>query len=166
MIFVTVGTELPFDRLIKAVDLWAQETGRTDIFAQIGDGGWEPQYLRFNHFLDPYDFAERFRSADAVVAHAGMGTILSALQHTKPILIMPRRSSLGEQRNDHQVATARRMLRMGKVNVAFNETELRLKLHRLNELTVCNPIGPFASEDLLSAIRDFIWSDTPIDGEV
>ena len=36
MIFVTVGTQLAFDRMIKAVDEWAGARGRTDVFAQVG----------------------------------------------------------------------------------------------------------------------------------
>ncbi len=166
MIFVTVGTELPFDRLIKTIDRWATESGRSDVFAQIGIGGWEPKYLQFDHFLESAEFAERFDSADVIIAHAGMGTILSALQRAKPILIMPRRSSLDEQRNDHQLATARRFFEMGTVTVAFDEAELRLKLDRVGELTAHERIGPFASEALQSVIRNFIWSGDQTDGNL
>ena len=33
MIFVTVGTQLHFDRMAAAVDRWAGERGVTDVFA-------------------------------------------------------------------------------------------------------------------------------------
>jgi hypothetical protein len=33
MIFVTVGTQGQFDRLIRTVDEWAGGHGRTDVFA-------------------------------------------------------------------------------------------------------------------------------------
>ena len=46
MILVTVGTDLPFDRMVRVVDDWAGETGRRDVFAQIGEGGWEPPACR------------------------------------------------------------------------------------------------------------------------
>lgn len=36
MIFVTVGTQVQFDRLIRTVDEWAGARARSDIFAQIG----------------------------------------------------------------------------------------------------------------------------------
>jgi hypothetical protein len=36
MIFVTVGTQGQFDRLIRTVDEWADARGRTDLFAQTG----------------------------------------------------------------------------------------------------------------------------------
>src|SRR6478609_8996096 len=121
MIFVTVGTDQPFDRMLKVIDSWAAERGRTDLFAQIGAGGWEPRAIPFANFLSPPDFKERFNQARVIVAHAGMGTILSALHYGKPILVMPKKASLGEQRNEHQLATARRMMSLGNVTVAFDE---------------------------------------------
>jgi UDP-N-acetylglucosamine transferase subunit ALG13 len=156
VILVTVGTELPFDRLVRAVDRWAGERRRSDIFAQIGEGAWEPDHFPFSHFVEPSEFAERLRSATLIVAHAGMGTILSALHYGKPLLVMPRRAGLGEQRNDHQLATAKRLLEMGKINVAFDENELRDKLDRIHELTTGERIGPSAGEELLTALRQFI----------
>lgn len=159
MILVTVGTDLPFDRMVRVVDDWARETGRTDVFAQIGEGGWEPKHMRFAHFLSPPEFAERFAAARVIVSHAGMGTILTALYHGKPILVMPKKASLAEHRNEHQTATARRMMEIGGVNVAFDEEELRQKLDRLDELASGRKIGTFASESLVSGIRDFIFSD-------
>src|SRR3954470_10768842 len=36
VIFATVGTQLPFDRLVGAVDRWAATRGDRDVFAQVG----------------------------------------------------------------------------------------------------------------------------------
>jgi UDP-N-acetylglucosamine transferase subunit ALG13 len=124
MIFVTVGTDLPFDRLVKVIDQWARDGAREDVFAQIGEGGWEPSYIPFVRFLQPPEFSACFEEAQLIISHAGMGTILSALYHGKPILVMPKRASLREHRNEHQTDTARRMLEVGRVNVAFDEDEL------------------------------------------
>ena len=156
MIFVTVGTDMPFNRLVRAVDEWAQATGRTDVFAQIGETDWQPSHIAWNNFLQPPEFARRFAEADVVVAHAGMGTILSALQWEKPILVMPRRASQGEQRNEHQLATARSSFRIGKINVAMDETELRAMLESLDQLRAREKIGAYASDALIIALRDFI----------
>ena len=156
MIFVTVGTDLPFDRMVRVIDSWARETGRRDVFAQIGEGGWEPEFIEFTRFLDPPEFRQHFDEASLVISHAGMGTILSALLHKKPILVMPKLASLGEQRNEHQTATARRMMELGNVEVAFDETELRQRLNRIDELKPPKPIGESASESLVHALRHFI----------
>lgn len=156
MIFVTVGSEIPFDRLVKAVDRWAGENNRHDVFAQIGRGGWEPEFISFTALLEPAEFKERLAGSSIVVGHAGMGTIFSALQNSKPILVMPRRGHLGETRNDHQMATARELQAMGKVSVAFDEVELLECLDRLGELTPKERISPYASQELVGALRDFI----------
>jgi UDP-N-acetylglucosamine transferase subunit ALG13 len=162
MIFITVGTDLPFDRMMKVIDQWAGETGRKDIFAQIGEGGWRPAHISFVEFLEPAAFKERFAESTLIIGHAGMGTILSALLHGKPILVMPKLASLGEHRNEHQTATAKRMMALGNVNVAFDEAELRAKLDCVDELRGRDPIGPHASGGLVEGIREFIfegWSE-------
>lgn len=156
MILVTVGTDLPFDRMVKIVDTWAKANQRQDIFAQIGEGGWKPRYIPHVEFLQPGEFSEYFNSAKVIISHAGMGTILSALFHGKPILVMPKLARLAEHRNEHQTATAIRMRDLGNVNVAFDEQEMRDRLDHLDELQPSLKIGTFASEELVQGIRDFI----------
>lgn len=156
MIFVTVGTDGPFDRLIQAVDRWAGESGRRDVFAQIGRSQLQPGHIEYVNFLEPPDFARRFQSASVVVSHAGMGTILTALHHRKPVLVMPRKATLGEQRNEHQLATARHLADLGKIRVAFDETDLKAQLARIDQLSATAQIGPYAQPELIAAIRSFI----------
>ncbi len=156
MIFVTVGSDVPFDRMIRVVDRWARGNGRRDVFAQIGRGGWRPEFVEHSELLEPPDFRERLCAASIVIGHAGMGTILSALQYSKPILVMPRKGSLGETRNDHQIDTARQLLELGRVNVAFDEEDLYQRLGRLDELVPRETIPPFASPELTSRLNDFI----------
>lgn len=158
MIFVTVGTDLPFDRLVQAVNCWAKENARSDVFAQTGRSGSKPDFIESAEFLEPTEFTKRFKRADLIVGHAGMGTILSALRFGKPALVMPRRADLGEQRNDHQMATARRLAALGKVNVAFDEAELIRCLDNLPTIAVRDRTGAFADEKLQASIRDFIWN--------
>jgi UDP-N-acetylglucosamine transferase subunit ALG13 len=160
MIFVTVGTDLPFDRLMRVVDQWAKDSGRGDVFAQIGHGGWVPTYISWVEMLGPIEFNGMLAEASVIIAHAGMGTILSALHHRKPILVMPKKASLGEQRNEHQIATSRYMMNLGMVTVAFDEAELRSRLGKIDELAPCRPIGATASQDLVRGISDFIHSPT------
>ncbi|MCW1914806.1 hypothetical protein OJ996_14560 [Luteolibacter sp. GHJ8] len=158
MILVTVGTDMPFDRMMKVVDEWAGESGRKDVFAQIGEGGWEPRHIPFVNFFDPAEFKQHFAEARLIIGHAGMGTILSALLHGKPILVMPKLARLGEHRNEHQTATAKRMMELGNVNVAFDEDEMRAKLSLVDSLQARGPIGAYASGPLVEGIRDFIFT--------
>ena len=84
-----------------------------------------------------------------------MGTILSALQLHKPIIIFPRIAALGEHRNEHQLATAEKFKEMGTVYVAMNEIELkRLLLNK--HLKPLAEIGDYASQSLIDSIEKFI----------
>ncbi|GMU81559.1 MAG: hypothetical protein AMXMBFR47_14300 [Planctomycetota bacterium] len=161
MIFVTVGAQMPFDRLILAVDAWAAAHPEIEVFAQIGDRATPPRHMAHTVRLDSREFVAKVRSADMIVAHAGIGSILTALEHARAILVMPRRGDLGETRNDHQLATARRFAASSRVQVAKDEHDLAA---RLDELTspVCSqrfaavPISAQASPQLLAALNRFI----------
>lgn len=155
MIFVTVGAQMPFDRLIAWADAWAGATGRDDVRAQIGPGGLEPKHLTVVPFLDPQAFRREVEASDAVIAHAGMGTILTALELGRPILVVPRLGERGETRNDHQVATARHFAGEGLVRAAYDEAGFREQAARLLEAEPAARIGPRASDGLLERVRAF-----------
>jgi UDP-N-acetylglucosamine transferase subunit ALG13 len=156
MIFVTVGMQMPFDRLVRTIDEWTGRRGREDVFAQIGDTDFVPAHLDHTAFMDPQEFRERLASCSVVVSHAGMGTILTTLQFARPVIIMPRRGALRETRNDHQVETARSLLETKGISVAWNEDELADVLDRVGQLTPPRQIGPHASVGLITALRSFI----------
>lgn len=159
MIFVTVGAQMPFDRLVRTVDEWAQSRSRRDVFAQIGSTSWRPSYIEHTAFLAPPEFRRRVAEASVIVAHAGMGSILTALELGKPILVMPRRGELRETRNDHQVATARQLADLGRVRAAFDEGELSALLDQIGELSAARTIRAHASDELIEAVRSFIHGD-------
>ena len=96
----------------------------TEVFAQIGPSRLRPRHIQHAEFVSPKECSERMTGADAVVAHAGIGTILTALELGKPLLVMPRRAEFGEHRNDHQLATAVGLPSRERAPVAFDETEL------------------------------------------
>jgi UDP-N-acetylglucosamine transferase subunit ALG13 len=156
VIFVTVGAQMPFDRLVKAVDTWAGERGRDDVFAQIGRTDFRPSRIHSTTFVDPVEFKRRFEAAEVIVAHAGMGSIITALQMGKPIIVMPRRASLLETRNDHQVATAEHFRHFESVVVAWDEKELPGKLDGIDGLAGRRAVGPYASRELIETVRRFI----------
>ena len=132
MIFLTVGTSFPFDRLVRAVDLLASQ-GRveSEIFAQVGKGGFHPNHFESVETLEKIAFDKYFTEADAIIAHAGMGTITMALAQHKPILVMPRLKKYRELVNDHQLATAKRFEQLGHVLAAYHINELHEKIRAL-----------------------------------
>jgi UDP-N-acetylglucosamine transferase subunit ALG13 len=156
MIFVTVGAQMPFDRLVKTVDHWARDRERDDVFAQIGMTDYRPSNIQWTPFLNTDEFKQRYETANVIIAHAGTGSILTALQLGKPILIMPRRASLRETRNDHQVATSEQFRRFDSVAVALDEKELVSQLDGIDSMRGLRAIEPYASSELVDAILEFI----------
>ena len=156
MIFVTVGTQLPFDRMVRAVDAWAGANGHTEVFAQIGPTDFRPRHIQWAPFLSAEECREKMARCSAIVAHAGMGSILTALELGKPILVMPRMAEYREHRNDHQLATAKRFLAQGRIRVAFDEEHLAQKLEDICQITAAERISTSASPALLAALRGFV----------
>jgi UDP-N-acetylglucosamine transferase subunit ALG13 len=155
VIFVTVGSQLPFDRLVKAVDAWAADRGEAAVFAQIGSSAYRPAHMDWAQYLPADAFRRKLVASSLVVSHAGMGNCLLALEAQKPILVMPRRLQLNETRNDHQLATARWLRQMPGVTVA-DDTEELIEALRRGEWQASGAMRSEASPELLAAVREFI----------
>jgi UDP-N-acetylglucosamine transferase subunit ALG13 len=155
---VTVGGQMPFDRLIRTVDALAQKKSDMAFFAQIGHGGWRPQHMEWAEMLNPIDLRAKFQASTLIVAHAGMGTILTALDMGKKIVVLPRRGDLHETRNDHQIATAARLSKIGLIPYASNETELIEMISDPDSIISNQSESCFASPDFIESIRTFILS--------
>jgi UDP-N-acetylglucosamine transferase subunit ALG13 len=156
MIFVTVGTQGQFDRLIRTVDEWARLHERNDVFAQTGQSHYRPTHISNKPFISPAEFRKYVEAASLVVAHAGMGSIITALELGKRIIVMPRRADLGEHRSDHQVATASRLAEQGRIVVAANERQLAEILDHLEVTHEAERLNTQASPRLIVTIRTFI----------
>lgn len=146
MILVAVGTQFPFDRLVATVDQWAAASGTGNVVAQIGPSSYVPTHIEAHAFLPPKEFQALLENAKLVVAHCGMGSILSALSLGKPLLVMPRSAAKGEHRNDHQFATAQRFSEQPGVTVAWDENELRRSLDEIDSLADPASLPPIASK--------------------
>ncbi len=163
MIFLTTGTQLSFDRLVRAVDEWADEAKPScQIFGQVLPSLDEP-YISRNFKtkarLSPTEYAEIFGKAKLIISHAGMGTILTALTQGKKICIMPRQEKYGEHRNDHQLATVKRLKEYPGLFKAHSENDLHRcideAMHEGSPAQV-EAIEPFASTDFSDKLRSFI----------
>lgn len=160
MILVTVGSQAPFDRLISSVDRWAQSTGRSDVFAQIANGAYRPSYIRFTDFVPPQELKNLCAEAQVIVSHAGMGTIITALELGKPIVVLPRRECFRETRNDHQVAAAKYFGEQGRIVVAEDEHQIAEKIDLALTQRSSTRISSKASPRLLATIEAFLHTNS------
>ena len=138
MIFLTVGTQFSFDRLVKSVDEMISEDGfEEEIFAQIGESSYRPRNFEAVSFLEKSLFDKHIRKASGIISHGGIGTIAIALEHNKPLLAMPRLKCYSEVVHDHQVAVVKRFELLGHVLVAYEAAELPAKIKQLKSFVPC-----------------------------
>lgn len=134
MIFLTIGTLHPFDRLIKTVDTLVG-TGRITqpVIGQIGSGNYKPEHFQACEVLDKKTFDEHMEKAEMIISHAGMGSIITAITLKKPMIIMPRLKKYREHVNDHQLDTALKFQELGIVLVANDEAEMIEKIAMVSD---------------------------------
>lgn len=157
MIFTTVGTQLPFPRLVGALDSIAAQLGE-EIIAQIGPDPNSYPNLSTQPNVAPDEFQRLFSSARLVVGHAGVGTILSAKRFSKPLVLMPRRHELAEHRNDHQLATAKAVEKLPGIYIAWHVEDLPSLLRREDLDPATNDESPTHSA-LIERLKKFIESE-------
>ncbi len=161
MIFVTVGTQWPFDRLIRLMDDWAAANPGRDVFAQTWKNAYRPRHMRWEEQLAPARFREMCQAAEIIVAHAGIGAVMTALGLGKPIILMPRRFQLKEHLNDHQMETARALRGRAGIHIADTAEELYAAIGVGGAGLSAAITPPKASDLLLSTVRDFIEGRSP-----
>lgn len=101
MIVVLTGTNpYSFDRLVRNVD---QSLGKEfDIFIQLGNTKYTPLNCEYVNFIDNATLVKKIESASLVISQGGFGSIMTALNASKPVIAVPRLPSLGESQ-DHQI---------------------------------------------------------------
>jgi UDP-N-acetylglucosamine--N-acetylmuramyl-(pentapeptide) pyrophosphoryl-undecaprenol N-acetylglucosamine transferase len=121
VIFVTVGTHhQPFERLLSALSA----LNRGELVVQYGPGEPPPGVARAKPYM-PFDEVQRnLREADAVITHAGVGSILCATREGHTPLVVPRRHDLGEHVDDHQAELTRALEGRGGVIAVWDVEQL------------------------------------------
>jgi len=103
MIFVTVGTHyLPFERLIKKMDEIAG-TIDEEVIAQIGSTKYRPKNMTYFTFKDENEILELYKKARIIVSHAGVGSLLTLINYSKPVIVVPRLKNFNEVIDNHQL---------------------------------------------------------------
>jgi len=152
LILVTIGLMYGFDRLIKEMDKIA---GRVDeeVIIQIGETTYEPKNARYFRFTSNDEIGRLYKDARVVVCHAGVGSILTALEHGKPVITVPRRKKYREHVDDHQLEIARELGKEGWITVVYDVGDLERVLG-----SVSTTFDTKVKKDtrLIEMLRDYI----------
>jgi UDP-N-acetylglucosamine transferase subunit ALG13 len=151
VIFVTVGTnEARFDRLLAALE--GLPNG-TELVVQHGPSSIRPVGATCRDYLSFDEMVEQMGRARAVVTHAGVGSVLTALLNgTRPIVV-PRLQRYGEAVDDHQLEFGRRAQSAELVTLVEDTAELPRAIARHQ---ASPPPPPRPDERLVEDLRGFL----------
>lgn len=94
------------------------------VVMQIGYTKYKPVNSQYFDFAE-YSKIQKFnRDARIVVSHAGVGSILTALEQKKHLIIIPRLKKYGESIDDHQLEIAKELSVNSNVNVIYDVDNL------------------------------------------
>ena len=142
-VVVSLGTfkDIGFERLLRrlleilpadAETLW--QTGDTDV-SGMGIVG--------HRVIPERDLVRAIRDADVLVAHAGVGTALAALEVGACPVLVPRRFAHGEHVDDHQTQIAGELASRGlAVTVDADELTLEHLLDAASRRVATLPVDP------------------------
>lgn len=163
MIFASVGSMLPFDRLVKAVDEWAAANPSEEVFLQIGRGEYEPRHAPFVRMMPHTEYRRRLEACDLFVAHVGMGSILQSLEARKQLLMLPRLASLREHTTDHQLHTAARFRDVQGLLIVDDVDALQAAMSRLlrEPLQTSAGLSRHAPQPMLDRVAEYLTARSP-----
>lgn len=158
VIFASVGSMMPFERFVRAVDAWAAANPGRGVFLQIGRGEYEPRHAPWTRIMSHDEYTRRLRECRLFVAHVGMGSILQGLKERKQMLLLPRLRSEREHTTDHQLHTATRFRTAPGMRIVDDVAALHAAMSELIErpLAPADDISEFATQPLLDGVSGFV----------
>lgn len=128
MIFATVGSHptFKFERLLRALETIESE----QIEVQYGPGEPPANAAEAEAWLSFEEIVAHMERASHVVSHAGVGTILCAIQTGHVPIVFPRLRRYEETVDDHQLDLAMKLVKTGRVIVVESEEELAAALEK------------------------------------
>ena len=105
MIFVTIGTQKQqFTRLFDLIEK-SNYLKDKQVIAQTGNTNYTSNNDRIKavSFLDDELLQKYLNECDFVISHGGVGTIFTALNLHKKILVVPRLKKYKEHKDNHQL---------------------------------------------------------------
>lgn len=157
MILVTLGTQdKSFARLLKAIDKNIDNGVIKDkVLVQAGFTykTYKSKNMEMFDYVDPKTMSDLVAECDFLISHAGAGSILTALENNKKIIVVPRESKYGEHNNDHQVEIAEKFEHDGHV---IYLRDLKKLDKAIKDIKKFKPTKLSHNKEMLDTIENFI----------
>ncbi|MGH3427786.1 MAG: glycosyltransferase [Mycobacteriales bacterium] len=149
LIFATVGSHptFRFDRLLRALETIADR----ELVVQFGPGEPPAGAREAVAWMTLEEIVDHMDRASHVVSHAGVGTILCAIQTGHVPIVLPRQQRFGETVDDHQLEFARAIEKTEHVIVVEDAEQLSSALRSAPPKGAVDPPG---GTGLIDAVRD------------
>ena len=156
MIFVVLGTQkFQLNRLLQKLDEYVEQGMLTDeIYAQIGNSTYKPRHYAYKDFMDKKEFDATIAKADLVIAHSGVGTIITAIHAKKPVVVFPRLAKYKEHVDDHQLDIARAFEMKKYVLCCYENDDLLEKINKCKNFQFDEYVSQ--QKQIIGIIRDFL----------
>jgi UDP-N-acetylglucosamine transferase subunit ALG13 len=152
VIFVTVGTStFGFERLLHGVDELEVDE---EVVVQYGASAFVPSTTVAEAFMPYPTVVERMREARMVIAHGGVGSILTALHVGHRPVIVPRQAHDSEAVDDHQLELAVRLAEIGLIELVTDVGLLGAAVAAVRD----GASRSSADSALVDAVREFVDS--------
>lgn len=156
MIFVVLGTQkFQLNRLLQKLDEYVEQGLLTEeIYAQIGNSTYKPRHYAYKDFMDKKEFDATIAKADLVIAHSGVGTIITAIHAKKPVVVFPRLAKYKEHVDDHQLDIARAFEMKKYVLCCYENDDLLEKINKCRNFQFDEYVSQ--QKQIIGIIKNFL----------
>ena len=95
-----------------------------EVIIQLGYTAYKPINAKYFRFANHDEIEEQCKKANIVITHGGVGSIMDALNHRKPLIVVPRLLKYGEAYDDHQSEIVDILSRSGLLTAVYDINQL------------------------------------------
>jgi UDP-N-acetylglucosamine transferase subunit ALG13 len=132
LVFVTVGTSASgFERLLKQLDLILQSNKfNYKFFAQIGSSDYIPKNYQYVKWLNYNEMVNYLSKSEIVITHAGVGSIINALERKTKVIAVPRKKRYNEHIDNHQMELTHELEKQSIIFPVYSIKNLKSTLNQ------------------------------------
>ncbi len=132
LIFITVGNATQrFTRLLNEIDKLSEDGlfGTERIIVQVGNNApLISRKVTSVSFFEMEEFESFVQTANLIISHAGIGSLMHILRCGKIPIVMPRMTKYNEIINDHQLQIVEYLAASSRIYPVFEASGLRASI--------------------------------------